>query len=76
MVFPLLGRGPPFKPFALRAITGLMMAGPTIVLGHNVWRGGLPPVVVTVMGWFFLFRGLLLLPPVAAAGFLLLSRCS
>jgi hypothetical protein len=32
-----------------------------MVLGHNVWSGGLLPVVVTLVGWLILAKGLLLL---------------
>jgi len=40
--------------FAL--ITGLAM-----VLGHNVWSGGVLPVVVTLVGWLASIKGLVLL---------------
>jgi hypothetical protein len=36
-------------------------AGLAIVLGHNIWSGGALAVVVTVLGWVILLRGLLLL---------------
>jgi hypothetical protein len=35
--------------------------GLAIVLAHNVWSGGALPVVVTVVGWLMLAKGLLLL---------------
>ena len=35
--------------------------GLAMVLGHNVWSGGLLPVVVTLVGWLILAKGLLLL---------------
>jgi hypothetical protein len=40
-------------------------AGLAIVLAHNVWSGGVLPVVVTLFGWAALIKGvlLLLLPP-------------
>ncbi len=38
-----------------------MTAGLSIVLGHNVWTGGVLPVVVTLLGWIMLVRGALLL---------------
>jgi hypothetical protein len=46
--------------------------GLAMVLGHNVWRGGALPVVVTVMGWWSLIKGLLclFLPQGAIAGLL------
>jgi hypothetical protein len=40
---------------------GGVVAGLAIVLTHNVWRQGLCPLVVTVVGWFMLFRGVLLI---------------
>lgn len=36
-----------------------LAAGLAIVLGHNVWSGGLLPVIVTVVGWITLIKGLL-----------------
>ena len=38
-----------------------LVAGLAIVLSHNVWSGGVLPVVVTIVGWVILIRGLLLL---------------
>jgi hypothetical protein len=38
-----------------------LIAGLAMVLGHNVWSGGLLPVVVTVVGWITLSRGLFVL---------------
>jgi hypothetical protein len=35
--------------------------GIAMVLGHNVWSGGALPVVVTMVGWLILAKGLLLL---------------
>jgi hypothetical protein len=35
-----------------------VIAGLAIVLGHNVWRGGLLAIVVTILGWLTLLRGL------------------
>ena len=32
-----------------------------MILGHNVWSGGVLPVVVTIVGWLVLAKGLLLL---------------
>ena len=48
-----------------------MVAGLAIVLGHNVWSGGAFPVVVTLVGWGALLKGLifLLLPPAASAAY-------
>src|ERR1700687_282225 len=35
--------------------------GIAMILGHNVWSGGALPVVVTIVGWLILAKGLLLL---------------
>jgi hypothetical protein len=44
-------------------ICGLMgvTAGLAIVLAHNVWSGGVLPIMVTVFGWASLIKGMLLL---------------
>jgi len=42
------------------AIVSLAM-GIAMVLGHNVWSGGALPVVVTLVGWLILAKGVLLL---------------
>ena len=34
--------------------------GLAMVLGHNVWTGGALPVVVTLVGWLILVKGLVL----------------
>jgi hypothetical protein len=38
-----------------------LAAGLAMILGHNVWSGGVLPVVVTLVGWLILAKGLLLL---------------
>ena len=38
-----------------------LAAGLAMVLGHNVWSGGVLPVVVTLVGWLILAKSLLLL---------------
>ena len=38
-----------------------LIAGLAIVLAHNIWYGGALPVLVTLLGWITLIRGLLLL---------------
>jgi hypothetical protein len=52
-------------------ILGLIMltAGLAMVLAHNIWSGGVLPVVITVLGWITLIRGLIVLlaPPDALA---------
>jgi hypothetical protein len=47
----------------LSLVTGLavLICGLAIVLGHNVWSGGILPVVITLFGWSLLIRGALLL---------------
>jgi hypothetical protein len=35
--------------------------GVAMVLGHNIWTGGALPVVVTLVGWLSLVKGVLLL---------------
>jgi hypothetical protein len=35
--------------------------GLALVIGHNVWSGGVLPVVVTLVGWLILVKGLVLL---------------
>jgi hypothetical protein len=38
-----------------------LATGLAIVLNHNIWSGGVLPVIVTLVGWVTLVRGLLLL---------------
>ena len=45
--------------FLLAVITA--GAGLALVLGHNIWSGGALPVVVTIVGWITLLKGLLFL---------------
>jgi hypothetical protein len=51
----------------------LVAVGLAMILSHNVWSGGAQPVLVTLVGWLTLIKGLLflLLPPPAAVGFVL-----
>jgi hypothetical protein len=39
--------------------------GLAVVLGHQIWSGGIAPVLVTLLGWLLLVRGvaLLFVPP-------------
>ena len=48
-------------------------AGLALILGHNVWSGGALPVIVTLVGWVALIKGLLILflSPEAASEFFL-----
>jgi energy-coupling factor transporter transmembrane protein EcfT len=56
-------------------IVGLatLIAGLAMVLVHNVWCGGALPIIVTLVGWLTLIKGLLFLflPAGAAVGFFL-----
>lgn len=47
----------------LLLIIGMMglLAGLAMVLTHNVWSGGAVPVIVTLIGWVILVRGVLLI---------------
>jgi hypothetical protein len=48
----------------------IVAVGLAMILSHNVWHGGPLAIVVTLVGWTTLFKGLifLFLPPPAAAG--------
>jgi vacuolar-type H+-ATPase subunit I/STV1 len=48
-------------------------AGLAMVLAHNLWKGGALPVVVTLVGWAALIKGVtfLLLPPSADTAIIL-----
>ena len=46
-------------PFAI-GLTAVAV-GLAIILAHNVWSGGALPVVVTLIGWWSLIKGLLCL---------------
>ena len=48
-----------------------LLAGLAMVVGHNFWSGGVPVVIVTLVGWITLIKGvaLLFLPTDLAAGF-------
>jgi hypothetical protein len=38
-----------------------LVAGLALVIGHDVWSGGVLPIVVTLFGWALFLSGLLLL---------------
>ena len=59
----LLGNRPAMVIFAIIALAG----GLAIVLAHNIWSGGVLPILVTLIGWVMLIRGVLFLylPPEA-----------
>jgi vacuolar-type H+-ATPase subunit I/STV1 len=49
------------RPLVL--IIGLiaLISGLAMVLSHNIWSGGILPVVITLVGWSLAIRGTLLL---------------
>src|SRR5262249_32087008 len=53
----LIHNPPPLVIFGMLCL----IAGIAMVLSHNVWSGGVLPVVVTLIGWLVLIRELLLL---------------
>ena len=63
---------------ALLLIVGLIAPGIglAIVVGHNVWSGGLMPILITLFGWSQLLRGLalLLLPAETQVAFFQVMR--
>jgi len=48
-------------PVMLVYATISLAMGVAMVLGHNIWSGGALPVVVTLVGWLSLAKGVLLL---------------
>lgn len=59
-----------FHSPAVLLIGGLvaLVIGLAMILGHNVWSGGAPAIIVTLFGWAALIKGviILFLPPQAA----------
>jgi len=53
-----------------------LLAGLAMVLAHNIWTGGAMPVVVTVVGWMVLIKGLglMLISPGQAAGIIVVAH--
>jgi ribose/xylose/arabinose/galactoside ABC-type transport system permease subunit len=50
------------SPPAVYIISAIALAaGLAMILGHNVWSGGVLPIIVTLVGWLALVKGLLLL---------------
>jgi uncharacterized membrane protein len=47
------------QPVLFIACVIALGTGLAMVLGHNVWSGGALPVVVTLVGWITLIKGLL-----------------
>ena len=49
------------RPILLFAGVIALGAGLAMVLGHNVWSGGALPIIVTLVGWISLIKGVLVL---------------
>jgi uncharacterized membrane protein len=49
------------RPATLLLSLVCLGSGLAVVLGHQIWSGGLAPVLVTLVGWLLLVRGLVLL---------------
>ena len=62
-------------PVMLVYATISLAMGVAMVLGHNVWTDGALPVVVTLVGWLSLAKGVLLLFLAPDASTRCLSRC-
>jgi len=61
------------EPGALLVLGFVVLGlGVAMVLGHNVWSGGALPIVVTIIGWLTLLKGLFLtfLAPAGAGAYL------
>jgi uncharacterized membrane protein YfcA len=63
------------RPILLLAGVLAVFGGLAIVLVHNLWTGGVATVVVTVLGWLVLFKGVSLLAvgPQGTADFYLVT---
>ena len=49
------------KPLMFTYAIISLALGLAMILGHNIWSGGALPVIVTLVGWLILAKGLLLL---------------
>lgn len=49
------------KPLVLVLGILTVFGGLAMVLEHNIWRGGVLPVIVTVLSWLTLMKGVLML---------------
>jgi hypothetical protein len=49
--------GPVMLAYAIISLA----TGVAMIVGHNVWSGGLLPIVVTLLGWLIFLKGLVLL---------------
>ena len=54
----------------------LVAVGLALILSHNIWSGGALPVIVTLIGWLTLLKGLLFLflPPPEAVGVIIWGK--
>jgi hypothetical protein len=54
----------------------LVAVGLAMILSHNIWSGGALPVIVTLIGWLTLLKGLLFLflPPPEAVGVIIWGK--
>jgi len=54
----------------------LVAVGLATILSHNIWSGGALPVIVTLIGWLTLLKGLLFLflPPPEAVGVIIWGK--
>jgi len=68
-VIDLVHNAPVLYVFGLIVVA----AGLAVILSHNLWSGGALPVIITLIGWLTLAKGLLFLflPPPAAVGILI-----
>jgi hypothetical protein len=57
MIGATVADGPVMLVYAIISVA----IGVAILLRHNVWSGGALPVIVTMVGWLILAKGLLLL---------------
>ena len=53
-----MARSGPWMLFSGMVATGVGLA---VVLGHQVWSGGALPIVVTLVGWAALLKGIVLM---------------
>jgi hypothetical protein len=63
MVETAVADGPVMFTYAIISLA----IGLVLILRHNIWSGGALPVVVTLVGWLILAKGLLLLFPTPEA---------
>jgi hypothetical protein len=49
------------RPLMLIVAITALVGGLAMVLGHNIWSGGALPILVTLLGWIILIRGVFFL---------------